>query len=77
MPRTTVEIPDALHTLLRRRAAESGTSIRSLIVQAIEQTYPAPKKGKGKRVTGPMIKGRGKLGPLYPVDENPHDLVFS
>jgi hypothetical protein len=24
-----------------------------------------------------MIKGRGKLGPLYPVDENPHDLVFS
>lgn len=28
------------------------------------------------RVTGPMIKGRGKLGPLFPVDENPHDLVF-
>jgi hypothetical protein len=51
--------------------------MRSLIIQAIEQTYPQPKKGKGKRVTGPMIKGRGKLGPLYPVDENPHDFVFS
>jgi hypothetical protein len=75
--RTTVEIPEPLHNLLRRRAAQSGTSIRSLIVQAIEQTYPEPKKGRGKRVTGPMIKGRGKRGPLYPVDENPHDLVFS
>jgi len=75
--RTTVVIPEPLHDLLRRRAAQSGTSMRSLIVQAIEQTYPAPKKGKGKRVTGPMIKGRGKRGPLYPVNENPHDLVFS
>ena len=75
--RTTVEIPEPLHNLLRRRAAQSGTSIRSLIVQAIEQTYPEPNRGKGKRVTGPMIKGRGKRGPLYPVDENPHDLVFS
>jgi hypothetical protein len=75
--RTTVVIPETLHDLLRRRAAQSGTSMRSLIVQAIEQTYPQPKKGKGKRVTGPMIKGRGKRGPLYPVDENPHDLVFS
>jgi hypothetical protein len=24
-----------------------------------------------------MITGTGKRGPLYPVDENPHDLVFS
>jgi len=74
--RTTIEIPDALHNLLRRRAAQSGTSIRSLIVQAVEHPFPEPKKGKGKRVPGPMIKGRGKLGPLFPVDENPHDLVF-
>ena len=68
--RTTVEIPDALHNLLRRRAAQSGTSIRSLIVQAVEQPFPEPKKS-------PILKGRGKLGPNFPVDENPHDLVFS
>lgn len=81
--RTTVEIPEALHEILRRQAERSGTSMRSLIVRAIEQTYqqPAPQPSqqpkKGKRVTGPMIKRRGKLGPAYPVDENPHDLVFS
>ena len=53
--------------------------MRSLIVRAIEQTYqlPDPQPKKGKRVTGPMIKGRGKRGPAYPGDENPHDLIFS
>jgi hypothetical protein len=73
--RTTVDIPEHLHQSLRERAERSGTSIRALIVSAIEQTY-APAR-KGKYVTGPMVKGRGKLGPRFPVDENPHDLVFS
>lgn len=73
--RTTVDIPEPLHEELRHRAQSSGTSIRSLIVNAIEQTYASPKKGK--RVTGPLIRGKGKRGPLYPVDENPHDLIFS
>jgi hypothetical protein len=72
--RTTVDIPEHLHQSLRERAERSGTSIRALIVSAIEQTY-APAR-KGKYVTGPMVKG-GKRGPQYPVDENPHDLVFS
>jgi hypothetical protein len=72
--RTTVDIPQPLHDRLRRRAEASGTSIRALIVSALEQTY-APQK-KSKRVTGPMITGNGKLGPRFPVDENPHDLVI-
>jgi hypothetical protein len=76
--RTTIEIPTPLHNLLRRRAKQSGASMRSLVVQALEQTYRKyPKPKKGKRVTGPMITVRGKRGPAYPVDENPHDLVFS
>ena len=75
--RTTIEIPEPLHDLLRRRARRSGTSIRSLIVQAVEQTYHAPKPKKEKRVTGPMIKGTGKLGPAFPVDKNPHEFVLS
>jgi hypothetical protein len=60
---------------LRRRAESSGASIRSLIVYAIEQTYPGPKKGRP--VTGPLIHGNGKLGPRFPADENPHDLILS
>jgi len=73
--RTTVELPEAQHELLREHARSAGVSISSLIVLAVEQTYTEPKKGT--RVTGPMITGTGKRGPLYPVDENPHDLVFS
>jgi hypothetical protein len=73
--RTTVDIPEPLHDQLRRRAESSGASIRSLIVRAIEQTYAEPRKGR--RVTGPLIRRTGKLGPRFPTDENPHDLVFS
>ena len=73
--RTTVDLPEPLHDRLRDRAERSGASIRSLIVHAIEQTYPGEQKGKP--VTGPMIRGAGKRGPKYPADENPHDLVFS
>jgi hypothetical protein len=73
--RTTVDIPEPLHDRLRDRAERSGTSIRSLIVRALEQTYAESKKGK--YVTGPLVTGPGKLGPAFPVDENPHDLIFS
>ena len=73
--RTTVDLPDPLHDKLRQRAAKSGASIRSLIVRAIEQVYSEPKKSE--YVTGPLVTGPGKLGPAFPEDENPHDLVFS
>jgi len=72
--RTTVDIPEPLHQRLRQRAESSGASIRSLIVRAIEETYAEPKKGE--RVTGPMIRTKGRLGPRFPVDENPYDLIF-
>ncbi len=73
--RTTVDIPEALHDRLRHRAERSGASIRSLIVRALEETYADT--GKKKKVTGPLIRTKGKLGPRFPVDENPHDLVLS
>jgi hypothetical protein len=72
--RTTVDIPEPLHDRLRDRAESSGASIRSLIVRALEETYAEHKKGR--RVTGPLIHVKGKLGPRFPVDENPHDLVI-
>ena len=73
--RTTVDIPQPLHDRLRQRAEQSGASIRSLIVRAIEQSFSGSKKGG--YVTGPLVRGRRKLGPAFPKDENPHDLVFS
>jgi hypothetical protein len=48
--------------------------MRSLIVAALEQVYREPKKKQ--YVTGPLIKGTGKVGPLFPTEENPHDLVL-
>lgn len=73
--RTTVDIPEALHETLRHRARQSGVSIRSLIIRAIEQAYNTRKKSS--YVMTPPVKGKGKLGPAFPKDENPHDLVFS
>ncbi len=72
--RTTVDIPEPLHAELRHRAQLSGTSIRALIVRAIEETYQ--KKKKGVYVRGPMFKGPGKLGPAFPTDENPYDFIL-
>ena len=73
--RTTVDIPGDLRDKLRRRAEQTGASIRSLVIGAIEQVYSDPKKDAF--VTGPPVSGDGALGPAFPVDENPHDFVFS
>jgi len=73
--RTTVDIPEALHDALRHRAAQAGTSMRALIVQALNEKYG--KKRRGTFVTGPLVKGKGKLGPAFPKDENPYDIIFS
>jgi len=73
--RTTVDIPEPLHDRLRLRAERSGASIRALIIRALEQAYS--ERRQGKCVTGPLVTGPGKLGPAFPKDENPHDLVFS
>lgn len=72
--RTTADIPEPLHDRLRHRAEQSGASIRSLIVRAIEEVYREPKNGAC--VTGPLVAGTGRLGPAFPENENPHDLVF-
>ena len=73
--RTTVDIPEPLHHQLRQRAERTGTSMRGLIIRALEQAYNGP--AKRKVIQGPLISSKGKRGPNYPVDENPHDAVFS
>jgi hypothetical protein len=73
--RTTVDIPEPLHKRLRVRAEQAGTSVRALIVEALDDAYS--EKHRGTYITGPLVTGKGKLGPLFPVDENPHDLVLS
>jgi hypothetical protein len=77
---TTIELPESLHQRLKQRSEESGMPIGSLIVRAVEEAYAEPVTAlpkTGRRVTLPLIPATGTRGPLYPVDENPHDLVFS
>jgi hypothetical protein len=75
--RVTIEIPQALYDRLRQRAESTGISIGSLIVRDIAETYTAFEVvKKGERLTGPLIIGKGKRGPRYPVDENPYDRIF-
>jgi hypothetical protein len=75
----TIELPESLHERLRECSEISGASIPSLIVQAVEDAYADTGKRPpktGRRVTLPLIRVKGKLGPRFPVDENPHDLVI-
>jgi hypothetical protein len=75
-----IELPQSLYDRLRERSETSGAFIPTLIVQAVESANAAPEKATPKtrrRVTLPLISAGSKRGPLYPVDENPHGLVFS
>ena len=75
MVRTTIDIPEPLHETLVEKARLFGTSIRSLILRAIEDAYRPPREGE--LITKPFIKGPRNPGPEFPTDENPHDLAFS
>jgi prevent-host-death family protein len=44
--------------------------------QPIARVTPARPRRQGVRVTLPLIKGKGRLGPLCPNTETPYDLVF-
>lgn len=81
--RTTVELPEELHSSLKELAQETGTTMRAVVIEALESKRAArrTKAGQGKPVktgfvTGPPIVVKGPLGPLFPTDENPYDLIF-
>ena len=73
--RTTVDVPEPVYEALRSRAEQTGVSMRSLIIRALELTY-VPEK-KGARLNGPLVKGKGRLGPLGEGDVSVNDFVLS
>jgi hypothetical protein len=72
--RTTIDIPEDLYETLRRRAASEQTSIRSLVIGAMERKFGSRRRTP---VIEPPVPGTGKPGPLCPDKENPYDLLFS
>jgi hypothetical protein len=72
---TTVDIPEPMYERLRVRTEQAGSSVQALIVLAIEQSYG--ERQHGAYVTRPLVNSKAVLGLLFPIDENPHDFVFS
>jgi hypothetical protein len=72
--RTTIDIPDNLYETLRRRAATEDTSIRALVIDAIDTKFRAKKRGVPLK--GPPLRSSGKPGPLKPDRENLYDLIL-
>jgi len=70
---TTLEIPEALHERLRQQAEASGASVEEFILRTLEHSYGSARKRE--RLTGPLITGK-RPGPLFPTDQNPHDLIL-
>jgi hypothetical protein len=57
--RTTVEIPAPLYRKLKKRAAETGTSVRQLMVSGARAVLREPQQQRKRRVRFPLIKSQG------------------
>ncbi len=44
--------------------------------EPVARLIPVPSPHQGRRVTFPLIRAKGKPGPLAPADENPHELIL-
>jgi hypothetical protein len=59
--RTIVEIPDALFRRMKAVAASRGSSLKDLIVRAIEKEVSSPGPDRTQRVQLPLVRaGNGK-----------------
>ena len=75
--KTTVEIPDPLLRRLRRRAAEEGTSLRSLIELAIRQLLDPSGRSRPFRLKDRSVDGKGLAPGLREGDwSQVRDLIY-
>ena len=66
--RTTIRLPDTLLSKARRRAAEEGRTLTSLIEEALKTALAEPKPARRARVRLPISRASG--GTLPGVDLN-------
>jgi antitoxin (DNA-binding transcriptional repressor) of toxin-antitoxin stability system len=67
------ELRRCLFTLINAIPAEGITITRR--GKAIAQLVSIAAPCRGRRVTFPLIRSKGKPGPLAPTTKNPHDLT--
>jgi hypothetical protein len=68
MRRTTIRLPDDLMNRARKRAAEKGRTLTSLIEEGLKALLVEPKRATRKRIRLPVSKASG--GTLPGVDLN-------
>lgn len=78
----TRSVKDLSITEFRRRCLSlledlpPGGLIVSKRGRPVARITPVRPPRKGRRVDLPLLKGKGRPGPLCPNTETPHDLVF-
>ncbi len=68
------EVRQRLLTLIDAMPAEGVTITRH--GEPVARLVPVEPPRLGRRVKFPLIRSKGKLGPLAPTTENPHDLIL-
>ena len=56
--RTTIDIPDAMYTRLKARAAGEGRSVKALILQGVQQALKERPAAPRESVTLPLVKSK-------------------
>jgi plasmid stability protein len=56
--RTTIDIPDAMYTRLKARAAGEGRSVKALILQGVQQALRARPAPAPEAVSLPLVKSK-------------------
>lgn len=68
------EVRQRLLTLVDRIPAEGVIITRH--GEPVARLLPIEASPQGRRVRFPLIRSKGKPGPLAPTTENPHDLIL-
>jgi len=72
--RTTIDFPETLFRRTKAVAALRGSTLKDLVIQAVEKEVAAPEQSRGKRVKFPLIPNqKGKVIDL--TDFNFDDLL--
>jgi len=72
--RTTIDIPDETYRLLKSKAASQGTSVKALVLGAVETVLTRDAPRPLPRLKLPIISG-GKPGSLRLDNEKIYDLI--
>jgi hypothetical protein len=72
--RTTVDIPEALHKRLKKKATEEGTTIRELLLRGVEIAIEN-RPTAHRKLKLPLIRSKNP-GSLHLTNKQINDILF-